>query len=167
MNNNLIESLGKKVLSKFGDTFTSCIEEKISQKSEMRKSKHEKREAVYPTLFELLQIISDNPCYIFNYDKVLEPFKKLRTELNMYASTELLEALEPFYEKVVDTYKEYTSRFCSGEYEVTCEVRKENGEDELDFEREQEEYMETHRIPDAEINEIRRKLIDIMRKDLS
>lgn len=146
---------------------TSWLTSKRSWKSEVNKRKYDKREDAYYKLFDLLQVISDNQCYIFNYDEVIAPFKELRTVLNMYASSELLGFLEPFYEKVLDIYEEYADRFCTEEYEVTCVARKADGEDESDFEREQEEYMEAHRIPDAEINEIRRKLIEIMRKDLS
>ena len=147
--------------------FVAWITAQFTWKGEAKKRIYEKREEAYYQLFDLIQLLDDNPCYIFNYDEILGPFRSLRTKLNMYASSELLQCIEPFYKKVNQTYKEYADQFLTEEYLRQRACIEEYEGDTYSIQREEDDYMENHKMPEIVINNVQQQAIDIMRKDLA
>lgn len=161
MNDSLSAAVISAVISLIVAGITSWFSAKLAWKSEIKKRLYDKREEAYYNLFDLMLLLRDNPCFLFNYEQMISPFMELRTQLNMYASHHLIELLEPFYNKMCSIYSEYANRFEADKY-ACCE----ENESSIELQTLEENYEEAHKIPVNEIIDIQGKLISIMRKDL-
>ena len=146
---------------------TAFFTSKQTIKQEIKKAVYEKREEAYIMLFDLLNSLLDNPYLVFNRDVFLKPLTDLRTKLNLFASQNVLDNLEPFYNKIMDTSSSYSDKFEVEEYFATKVARIEYGDvTESDILREEEEYQKAHLIDRKEIYEVIGKLVAAMRKDM-
>ena len=128
---------------------------------------YEERERVYVEVFNILQELRDHPYYIFNFEKIVAPLKSTRTTISFYGSAKLIDELEKCYKRISSVFEKYDELF-GEEYEMQKSARMElNGETELDFEREIEQYQDNHILSDMEIVDMQKRIIAIMRKDLS
>jgi len=157
------------IASGFIAWLTSRLTSKATLNSAIKKTVYEKRENAYIALFDLMQVITDHPYYIFNYDKVILPFNNLRTQLNLYASQDLLDIMEPFYTKLKRVYEGYSEDWLSEDSYMRNSARPDHGDvSELDLleEKEQDQYMEKNMIPPDETLNIIDKLVKQMRQEL-
>lgn len=144
---------------------TAIITAKITIREEVKKQVYERREILYVKLFDLLVMLSDNPYIVFNHEDFIMPLRNLRSELNLFASNDLIHSFEPLYNKINKTVIDYAKNF-DETYIKSLNIRKENGETDDDFEREQDEYQKQNLIDENTIMTIKKEIIDIMRKDM-
>jgi hypothetical protein len=145
---------------------TAIITSKFTLRREISKSIYTKREEAYISLFDLMQRIRDEPYYIFNRKEIVQPFKDLRTKINLYATQSVIDILEPFYIKANSIYDEYAKHFLSEEHYIEQSAREDYGETALDLQHEEDRYMESHLIDAEYISITIAKLVEAIRTDL-
>ena len=146
---------------------TAMITSRLTIKQEVKKAIYAKRETAYIELFDLLFTLKDNPYLIYNNSKFLKPISDLRTRLKLFASQDVLDIFEPFFDQLRDTTSICWETFSGEEYEMTKLSRKEHeGATELDFEREIESYQEDHLLEASYVENTIKQLVSIMRKDM-
>ena len=160
----------KDLLVKYGLPFiiaiiTAIITSKITIREEVKKQVYERREDLYIKLFDLLVMLSDNPYSVFNHKDFIMPLRNLRSELNLFASNDLINSFEPLYNIINKTFIDYTVKI-DETYLMSLDARKENGETNDDFEREQDEYQKHNLIDENTVMTCKKEIIDIMRNDM-
>ena len=146
---------------------TAMITSRLTIKQEVKKAIYAKRETAYIELFDLLFTLKDNPYLVYNNSKFLKPLSDLRTRLNLFASQDVLDMFDPFFDQLRDTASSYWEEFSGEEYEMTKLSRKEHGNaTELDFEREKESYQEEHLLEACYVENTIKQLVSLMRKDM-
>ena len=146
---------------------TAWLTTKHEYRKQLKQHLYEERERVYIGIFNILQELRDHPYYIFNHEKIVSPLKATRTAVNFYGSAELIDELERCYKRIYSEYENYFELF-DEEYEMQKDTRMEiNGETEMDFEREIEQYQDNHILSDTDIADMQKRIITIMRKDLN
>ena len=155
------------IISLFISVIVAIVTSKLTLKQEVKKRIHEHREEVYVECFELLQAVKDNPYLLFNNTNFFQPLCALRTKLNLYASQEVLNILEPFYMEVKKKNEDYWDWFDGEEYEMLKLAKKEyEGFSEIDFQREEEQYMENHLLGEMLVDATLKNMVSAMRKDV-
>lgn len=146
---------------------TAIITSRQAIKQEVKKAVYAKREAAYISLFDLLNAFKDNPYLVYNRDKFVQPLADLRTKLNLFASQETLDTLEPLYSKIKETALAYWDKFSGEEYEnyKANRIQYDNATEE-ELQHEDDEYQEAHLINIDMVENTIAKLISIMRKDM-
>jgi hypothetical protein len=146
---------------------TAIFTSKQTLKQEVKKRIHEHREEVYVECFDLLQRVKDDPFSVFNNTLFFQPLCSLRTKLNLYASQEVLNILEPFYREVKRTNEAYWELFSGEEYESLKQARAEHeGMTEVDFQNEEDRYMADHLLNENLVDTTFEKMVTAMRKDM-
>ena len=111
--------------------------------------------------------MKDDPYLIYNNPDFIKPLSDLRTHLNLFASQAVLNILEPFYDEAKETAFSYWGKFNGEEYEKLKQMKLEyGGFTELDIEKEEEEYRESHLIDNQFIEITISQLVEEMRKDM-
>ena len=145
----------------------AIVTSKLTLRQEVKKRIYERREQVYIKCFDLLQEVKDNPYLVFNNKEFFIQIKGLRTELKLFASNDVIEIIEPFYEKAKKTIEEYWVLFDGEEYETQKNARMEHDNlTELDFKQEEENYMRSHFIDKVFVETTITSLVLAMRKDM-
>lgn len=146
---------------------TAIITSKQTLKQDVKKRIHEHREKVYAECFDLLQLVKDDPFAVFNNTLFFQPLCSLRTKLNLYASQEVLDVLEPLYREAKGINEAYWELFSGEEYESLKQARAEHeGMTEVDFQNEEERYMEDHLLDENLVDTTLEKMVTAMRKDM-
>lgn len=146
---------------------TAIVTSKQTLKQEVKKRIHEHREEVYVECFDLLQQVKDDPFFVFNNTLFFQPFCSLRTKLNLYASQEVLDILEPFYREAKGINETYWALFSGEEYESLKQARAEHeGVTEVDFQHEEDRYMANHLLDEKLVATTFEKMVAAMRKDM-
>ena len=134
---------------------------------ELKRNVYEKRKETYCELLGIIEELRETPALVFNSTKFLVPFKKIKKRLNLYASREVINILDPFNRRVLDVSEKYFELFDSVEAQKIKEGRIEHdGITELDLQQEEERYMERNMIDSQCIEEIRVSLFEQIRKEL-
>lgn len=145
----------------------AIVTSKITLRQDTKKRIHEKQEEVYIECFELLQSVKDDPYLVFNNELFYSPLCSLRTKLNLFASKKVISILEPFYVEVKSTVTEFWNLFEGEEYEKLKISRKEyEGLTEIDFQNEEESYIENHLLDTDSVETTMANIVDAMRKDI-
>lgn len=140
---------------------------KLTLRHDMKKRIYEKREEVYIECFELVQAIKDDPNLIFNNAEFFTPFCTLRSKLNLFASQEVLDIIEPLYVKIKEAIEEYWSFFDGAEYEVYKQNEEEyNSKTELDVHNVEQAYCEAHMLDANFVENTISMMVSAMRKDM-
>ena len=146
---------------------TAIITSKLTLKQEVKKQIYSKRETVYIKLFELLDALQNDRYLVYHREEFADPLKKLRPELYLFASLEVLNIFEPFYQRARSVIEAYWDRFDGREYEMQKITRAEcNNETEDDFKQQEEQYMDQHLIDKCFVEGTITGLIAAMRKDI-
>ncbi|MDI9520883.1 MAG: hypothetical protein QM308_07020 [Bacillota bacterium] len=155
------------VISLFVAIITALITSRLTIKQEVKKAIYAKRETAYIELFDLLFTLKDNPYLVYNNSKFLKPLSDLRTRLKLFASQDVLDVFNPFFDQLRNTASSYWKLFSGEEYEMNKSSRIEHGnETDLDFEREKESYQEDHLLEACYVNNTIKQLVLLMRKDM-
>ena len=146
---------------------TAIITSRQAVKQEVKKAVYAKREAAYIALFDLLNAFKDNPYLVYNRDAFVHPLSELRTRLNLFASQDALDTLEPLYSKIKEVAFAYWKKFGGEEYENyrANRIQYDNATED-DLQHEDDDYQEAHLIDCDTVESTIAKLISIMRKDM-
>lgn len=148
-------------------TVTAWLTARNEYRKQLKQHLYDERERVYIEVFNILQELRDHPYYVFDYEKIVALLKSTRTTISFYGSAQLIDELERCYRRISSVYEKFAELF-DEEYEMQKSARMEfNGETEMDFEREIEQYQDNHILNDMEIVDMQKRIIAIMRKDLS
>ena len=140
---------------------------KLSFRGESKRLIYEKREQVYLECFEIFQSLKDDSYQIYYSEGFISQIECIRARLKLYASPKVLDVVKSFYSIAKKVNSEYSIQFKSEVYEEKKEIYKEQcGMTELDFQNEENTYMETHLISKNLISETIEKLLVEMKKDL-
>ena len=146
---------------------TAWLTTKHEYRKQLKQHLYEERERTYIEIFNILQELRDHPYYIFNCEKIVTPLKAIRTAVSFYGSADLIDELERCYTRIYSEFKKYVELF-DEDYEIQRSIRAEiNGETEMDFEREIEQYQDNHILSATDIADMQKRIITIMRKDLN
>ena len=151
------------------------VSAKQSYNKGIRKTIYEERQKLYIETFELLEQLQHTPYIMFNTEKFVQPFRKIKARANLYASREVLDILKPFNDKIVDIRDRYIEAYESEAALKELEGRKliaeESGDTtteqvEWEFQQEADAFMERNVIHQDEIDEVLRKLAFQIRAEL-
>ena len=148
---------------------------KQSYNKEIQKTIYEERQKLYIETFELLEQLQHTPYIIFNTEKFVQPFRKIKAKANLYASREVLDILEPFNDKTADIRDRYIDAYESEAALRELESRKLIAEESADatdeqieweFQQEADAFIEKNAFKQEEIDEVLRKLALQIRTEL-
>ena len=144
----------------------SAIASKVTLSHDKKRKVFEKREEAYTKLFDLIDELKEAP-YLSFQEQFNEKLAKIRVELELFASDELLAVFEPFYAELNKKRIEYMEEFCKNESILLANMEPEDDYvSEYDLLREEEEYIDNNVFADEYINDRLRKMSTIMRRDI-
>lgn len=156
----------KDVISLLISVVTAYVTSKLTLCHDQKKEIYTRREEVYAELFDLLQRLKNEPSIQFNRKEFILPFENLRPRINLFASQNIVNKSESIYDEVKTTFDEYCRLFDGEEYVMQKIIGIQNGKTELEFDQQEEMYINNHLLEPTQLAKTIDQLVADMRKDI-